>query len=81
MTNVTTELFLQVGRKRYQVPTTEAAAEIYRDARDASGRGASSFPTARIVDGTGKALFHISYNGRVWPFAEWQEKWGNNDAR
>jgi hypothetical protein len=66
------ELFLQVGRKRYQVQSLEQASEFYCAARDRSGAGASRFPSAKIVTENGTEVASVSYNGRVWPAGDWK---------
>jgi hypothetical protein len=60
------ELFLQIGRKRYQVASIRQAVDMYTAARDKSGYGASQMPRATIVSSNGTHLYGISYNGRVW---------------
>lgn len=60
------ELFLQIGRKRYQVASVDEAVAKYTAARDASGLGASQMPRVTIVDAQGDHLYSVSYNGRVW---------------
>lgn len=60
------ELFLQVGRKRYQVASIAEAVAMHNEARDASEHGASKFPRVTIVNANGTHLYGISYNGRVW---------------
>lgn len=60
------ELFLQVGRKRYQVASIEQAVAMHNEAREASEHGASKFPRVTIVNANGAHLYDISYNGRVW---------------
>lgn len=55
-----------VGRTRVPVATLKEASEIFCQARDASGRGASQTPTPIILDATGKPFAYVSYNGRVW---------------
>jgi hypothetical protein len=60
------ELFLQIGRKRYQVASIQQAVDMYTAARDKSGHGASQMPRATIVNSNGTHLYGISYNGRVW---------------
>ena len=62
----TQELFLQVGRKRYQVSSIAEAVAMHNKARDASEHGASKFPRVTIVNAHGTHLYGISYNGRVW---------------
>ena len=63
-------LFIQIGRKRYQVASLKQASEMYCTARDASGLGASQMPPATIVDEAGAPVARISYNGCVWPPVE-----------
>ena len=41
------------------------ASRIYCEKRDASGKGASSFPNGEWNG------MHISYNGKVWESADW----------
>lgn len=60
------ELFLQIGRNRYQVATIEDAVAKYTKARDTSGLGGSEMPRVTIVNSNGTHLYGISYNGRVW---------------
>ena len=60
------ELFLQIGKKRYQVASIEQAVAMYTTARDAAEHGASKMPSVTIVGSTGIFLYRISYNGRVW---------------
>jgi hypothetical protein len=59
-------MFLQIGRKRYQVATFEQASLMFCAARDKSGNGASRTPSPKIVDERGEVIGHVSYNGRVW---------------
>lgn len=60
-------MFLQVGRKRYQVETFKRASEMFCAVRDKAGNGASRTPSPLIVDDVGGVIGHVSYNGRVWP--------------
>lgn len=60
------ELFLQVGRKRYQVASIREAIDMYSTARDNADHGSSKMPTVSIVSNTGLHLYRVSYNGRVW---------------
>lgn len=60
------ELFLQIGRKRYQVANIPEAVAMYNKARDVSEHGASKMPRVTIVNASGTHLYGISYNGRVW---------------
>lgn len=64
-------MFLQIGRKRYEVTSFEQASAMFCTARDKSGLGASSIKPPLIVDGDGRTVGHVSYNGRVWPGASW----------
>lgn len=60
------ELFLQIGRKRYQIASIAEAVQMHNTARDACEHGASKFPRVTIVSAAGLHLYDISYNGRVW---------------
>ena len=71
MTSLSEPLFIQIGRRRYQVASLEQASEMYCTARDASGMGASKVPEAMIVTASGRAVARVSYNGRVWPAEPW----------
>jgi hypothetical protein len=66
MTALAEQIFIQVGRKRYQVETLKHASEMYCAARDALGEGASRFPQGKIVTADGRFVARISFNGRVW---------------
>lgn len=59
-------MFLQVGRKRYQVESLKQASEMFCTVRDKAGNGASRTPSPLLVDDCGRVVDHISYNGRVW---------------
>ncbi len=59
-------MFLQVGGKRYQIASFEQASQMFCMARDASGEGASTIPSPKIVDERGEVIGFVSYNGRVW---------------
>lgn len=63
---VARELFLQIGRRRYQVASIAEAVEMHNKARDASEHGASKMPRVTIINAAGAHLYGISYNGRVW---------------
>lgn len=60
------ELFLQIGRTRYQVADIADAVAKFELARDRWEHGASKMPRVTIVSNTGAFLYGISYNGRVW---------------
>jgi hypothetical protein len=68
---VVERIFVRLGRQQYEVASLREASERWSAARDAfvteTGYGASQTPTAIIVDGTGKRIGYISYNGRVMP--------------
>ena len=65
-------MIMQHRTKRYTVSSLEQASAIYCQLRDKSGQGASRFPGA-VISKDGQAFARISYNGRVWPLAEWTE--------
>lgn len=67
MNAIAQPLFIQVGRRRYQVDGLQQASEMYCAARDASGKGASKTPDGKIVTANGTLVARVSYNGRVWP--------------
>jgi hypothetical protein len=55
---------LKIGRVATSVDSLADASEAYCDARDASGKGASSFPEGELMlDGV---AYRISYNGKIW---------------
>ena len=60
------EMFLQIGRKRYQVASIAEAVAMHNQARDAAEHGSSGMPRVTIVNAHGTYLYSISYNGRVW---------------
>ncbi len=71
MAMISEPLFIEIGRRRYQVADLRQASEMYCAARDASGFGASAVPDGRIVTASGRLVARISYNGRVWPPEPW----------
>lgn len=63
-------MILRIGR-RYSIAVADLAeaSRAYQAARNASGEGASTFPTGRLDVGrwNGKrTVYHVSYNGRIW---------------
>ena len=68
---ITTTLFLQIGRKRFQIATFEEASRMFCAACDKAGEGASRTPMPLIVDERGDVIGHVSYNGRVWAGASY----------
>jgi hypothetical protein len=59
-------MFLEIGRKRFQIASYEAASRMFCAARDKMGEGASRTPSPKIVDERGEVIAHVSYHGRVW---------------
>jgi hypothetical protein len=59
-------MFLEIGRKRFQIASYEEASRMFCAVRDKMGEGASRTPSPNIVDERGKVIAHVSYNGRVW---------------
>ena len=47
----TKTMFLEIGRKRFQVASFEEASRMFCVARDKAGEGASRTPSPMIVDG------------------------------
>ena len=75
-TQITEPLFIEVGRRRYQVADFKQASEMFCAVRDHNERayghgGASKTPDLMIVTAEGRTVARISYNGRVWPPQEW----------
>lgn len=55
---------LRIGRESFEVDSLTHASILYQELRDASGCGASQWPTGFVeFEGTN---YRISYNGRVW---------------
>ena len=71
MTQLTEQLFIEIGRRRYQVADFRQASEMFCAARDRAGEGASKTPWPNIVTADGRVVARVSYNGRVWPPEEW----------
>jgi hypothetical protein len=67
----TKAMFLRVGDKAYEVASFAQASQMFCIARDKNGEGASNTPSPLIVDNSGSAIAHVSYNGRVWPGDAW----------
>lgn len=59
-------MFLQVGKRRYQVASFEQASLMFCAARDKANCGASKISAKNIVDEVGNPIAYVSYNGRVW---------------
>ena len=72
--HLTEPLFIQVGRRRYQIASLRQASEMFERARDAMGLGASKIGPALSVRADGTTFGYVSYNGRVWAGApgDWQ---------
>ena len=58
------------GHGRHAVSTFEDASRVYQSRRDASGLGASKFPSGFVWE-NGSVVAEISYNGRVWAPGGW----------
>lgn len=69
-------MFLQIGRKRYQVGSFREASEMFCAARDASGFGASRIGSQLLVDERGQPIGYVAYNGRV--FAGTPQAWNSS---
>ena len=51
---------------RKSVSSLGEASRLYREAVDASGEGASTFPLGRVIANWRGREYTVSYNGRVW---------------
>jgi hypothetical protein len=67
----TTQIFVKVGKRRLPAADLASASALFCQMRDDLGTGARDTPNAFIVDAAGKKIGRISYNGRIWPDAEW----------
>jgi hypothetical protein len=67
----TQSLYVAIGAKRFPVTTLADASALFCKTRDAFGEGASKTPQCKVVDQRGEVVARISYNGRIWPNAEW----------
>lgn len=56
---------LTIGRRKTTHRTLADAVAAHNTARDASGEGASTWPSARVDLPDGRTVY-VSYNGRVW---------------
>lgn len=56
--------------KTYTATTLAGISAIYCLLRDESGEGGSTFPSPSIKQ-NGKITCRFSYNGRIWPLADW----------
>lgn len=64
---LTTGLTVTFGGKTYPVSSVEDAQRKWVEFRDQSGGGVSEVGNGvRVLDGAGKFVARISYNGRVW---------------
>ena len=65
-----------MGDKQYGVDSIEDASKKYRKVIDAADLGSSQVPadffSPGIVDGSGKLVGHIAYNGKVFPGEKWE---------
>ncbi len=66
MTSPAKLMFLQIGRRRYQVASFEEASRMFCVAREKSGFGSSKIPSPNIVDERGEVIAYVAYNGRVF---------------
>lgn len=71
----TNTMYLRVGTKLYEVASFEHASKMFEKARDAAlarGIDPAKLHGQMIVDDTGRVIANVSYNGRVWPGADYQ---------
>lgn len=61
---------IKIKGKTHEVKGLADASALYCQIRDESGEGGSTFRPA-VVRQNGKGIARISYNGNVWPMAEW----------
>jgi hypothetical protein len=55
-------MLLTIGKRfKAEVESLQQASLIYRQQRDLSGEGGSTFPNGKLTGG-----LTVSYNGRIW---------------
>jgi hypothetical protein len=60
-------LFVQAGKQRFQVDSLRDAQTKWAEFRDTTGAGVSQVGNGvSVVDGAGRQVAHVSYNGRLW---------------
>ena len=62
-------LFLQIGRKRYQVASVREASAVWCETRNEGmkdGLSSRDMPRVTIRDNEGDFLYDVSWNGCVW---------------
>ena len=57
---------VRVGRRVFDFESYEATSAAYRATIEATGVGGSRAPKCDILDGAGRVVAYVSYNGRVW---------------
>lgn len=66
-----TLMTLNIGERESLICSSYAdASRIYSHCQEISGEGASTFPEGSLIDGNGKRIARVSYNGRIWEIAE-----------
>lgn len=68
-------MFAKIGNSRtiHPVPNLAHASRCYVAMCEAMNLGSTDAPACRILDESGTVIAHVSFNGRVWPGAEWNE--------
>lgn len=56
----------RIGRRAFPFTTAAEVSSAYRDTIDRLGLGASRAPSCDLLDGEGRKVGYVSYNGKVW---------------
>jgi len=62
----TTFAFIKIGRRSWPFTDASEVSAVYRAVIDDLGVGASRAPSCDLLDGEGRKVGYVSYNGKVW---------------
>ena len=66
-------MYARCGNAEYRVESWRQVSEAYRATLDRLGFGARDAPPCQIFDRAGRIVAHVSYNGKVWSGAGWDQ--------
>ena len=56
----------KIGRRKFPFTSAEDVSRAYRATIDCLNLGASRAPSCDLLDGNGRRIGYVSYNGKVW---------------
>jgi hypothetical protein len=62
----TTFAAVKIGSRVFPFTSHEDVSAAYRGTIDALGLGGSATPSCHLLDGNGRKIGYVSYNGKVW---------------